>query len=699
MINEGNMTKEAIEIISAIGMMGGLGILIGIGLAAASKIFYVYVDPKIVAVDEALPGANCGGCGLPGCTANAEAIVAGKAAPNSCVAAGDDVAEEIAAILGVTIEAKEPDIALPGCYYGTHDADLKYFYDGLNDCRAAALLSGGMKVCSIGCIGLGTCVRACPFDALAMGKDGLPVVNENRCTGCGNCERVCPNHIITLSSVTRRIMKEYTKEDCTTPCQRSCPAGIDISEYIRQIAMGDYHRAVQVIKERNPFPTVIGRICPRPCETDCRRQLIDEPVAINSLKRFVADYEKARNHRVLPSKAPDTGRSIAVIGGGVEGLSTAFFSARLGHQATVFESAARPGGLLRNAIAKSRLPHDILDWDIQGIVEMGVTIEPNKPIGREISVSSLLERGFEAVFVATGGWDSRQSQPSESEMTSPVPGTYLLIDLIKESETLKGMVSDVSDVVIAGGGGSAVAGAGICKRLGAKKVTIVNREPREESPLSEEDMQRLEKDGVDLFFNTAVGRLLGEGNELSAIETVALDSMDVKAIPAKLFIIAAGRYPDLIFVRESTDDDSGDENSDSKPAGQPMRWEAIEPYKKPANFDGIGLFAKGEALSDFSAAIEAIGAGRRAAASIHKKMYHFDLNLPEHVVTPRSYLQNVDSVNGVKTSARLIMPVNHQAASTEDSEVEMGFTEAMARSEAERCLQCGLICYKKTVEN
>ncbi|MDL2321938.1 4Fe-4S binding protein, partial [Desulfosarcina sp. OttesenSCG-928-B08] len=225
----------------AIILMGILGLVVGIGLAAASKIFYVYVDPKIEAVEGALPGANCGGCGLPGCSANAEAIVAGKASPNSCVAAGDDVAQIIAGILGVSVEAKEPDIALPGCTYGVKDADVKYQYDGLKDCRAAALLSGGMKVCHIGCLGLGTCAAACPFGAIVMGPKGLPVVNDVKCTGCGTCERVCPKHIITLSSVTRRILKEYTDEDCTTPCQRACPAGINISRYIEQINAHDYH--------------------------------------------------------------------------------------------------------------------------------------------------------------------------------------------------------------------------------------------------------------------------------------------------------------------------------------------------------------------------------------------------------------------------------------------------------------------------
>ena len=240
-----------------------------------------------------------------------------------------------------------------------------------------------------------------------MGAEGLPVVNEKKCTGCGTCERACPKYIINLSSVTRRILREYTTSECTTPCQRACPAGIDICEYIRQIAQGDYRRAVQVIKERNPFPTVIGRICPRPCELECRRNYIDEPVAINFLKRYASDYEIDTGQRVLPYRAPSSGRKIAVVGGGVEGLSTAFFSARLGHETTVFEATDKLGGLLRTAIDRYRLPQKILDWDIEGILEIGVEARTQQLLGSDFSIDALLEQGFEAVFLALGGWDSR----------------------------------------------------------------------------------------------------------------------------------------------------------------------------------------------------------------------------------------------------------------------------------------------------
>jgi NADPH-dependent glutamate synthase beta subunit-like oxidoreductase len=663
--------------LSALFMMGGLGLLVGVGLAAASKIFYVYVDPKILAVESALPGANCGGCGLPGCSANAEAIVAGRAAPNSCVAAGPEVAEAIAAILGVSIEAKEPDIARPGCTYGVQDADTKYLYDGLSDCRAAALLSGGMKVCTVGCLGLGSCAKACPFNAITMGPDGLPVVDEARCTGCGTCERVCPKHIITLSSVTRRIMREYTTDECTTPCQRACPAGIDICEYIRQITLGDYHRSVQVIKERNPFPTVIGRICPRPCEQECRRGLVDEPVAINFLKRFVADYERETGKRVQPYKAPATGRKIAVVGGGVEGLSAAFFAARLGHETTVFEATATLGGLLRTAIARNRLPQDVLDWDIQGVLEMGVAVETGKTLGKDFSVASLLQDGYEAVFLAAGGWDSRLTRQTGATVERPAPGTHLLIDFLEADPALQAQLAKKGDVVIVGGGPAGLEAARLCQKAGAGKVSLLIRETLENSPLGDADPETLE--GVEVLFATGVTRLMGKGDQLQALELLSLDSRKKSRIAAKTLLLAAGRFPQFIFAAPRAED--GQEAA----AGS---WEAIEAHKPPVSGSTEGLLAAGDPPSDFSAAIKAIGAGRRGAAAIHQLMYGIEPGLPENVITPDAYVQNVDTVQNVATASRKVMPL-----APEGPELEKGFDKAQAMAEAGRCLQCGLICY------
>ncbi len=679
--------------VDALFMMGGLGLIVGLCLAVASKVFYVFVDPKIEAVEAALPGANCGGCGLPGCGANAEAIVAGKASPASCVAGGTDLAFVIADIMGVSVEAKEPDIARPGCFYGVADADLKYQYTGLNDCRAAALLNGGMKVCSIGCLGLGTCAQVCPFDAITMGEYGLPVVDEVRCTGCGTCERVCPKHIITLSSVTRRIMREYTTDECTTPCQRSCPAGINIREYIIQIARGNYHRAVQVIKERNPFPAVIGRICPRPCELDCRRKYIDEPVAINYLKRFAADYEQASGRRIQPYKAPATGRKIAVVGAGVEGLSTAYFSARLGHDLTVFETADKPGGLLRSAIARNRLSPEVLDQDIAGIVDMGVDLQTDKTLGKDFTIASLLDQGFESVFLAAGGWDSRLARNPLGQMEAPIPGTLLMLDTVKIAAANDAGISCTPEVVIVGGGKLSLETVRACKKSGARQITVLFRESWDESPVTDQEVTADKMDDVQFIFNAAVTHIFGHDNQLTEIEYADLASNATNRIPAGTLILASGRFPEMIFSRPKAEATAQPKEA----AEDDGLWQGAIPYKRPDQYDEVGLLSEKDVLSDYSAAIKAIGAGRRAAASIHQLIYGIEPPLlPEKIIKPESVLQNVDHVENVNPNTRYIMPLADGQTLDADGELEIGFDEETARGEAARCLQCGLICYKQS---
>jgi formate dehydrogenase beta subunit len=481
---------------------------------------------------------------------------------------------------------------------------------------------------------------------------------------------------------------------CTTPCQRSCPAGINISEYIRQIAMGDYHCAVQVIKERNPFPSVIGRICPRPCELDCRRKYIDEPVAINFLKRFASDYEKKMNERILPYKAPETGKKIAVVGGGVEGLSTAFFSARLGHLPTVFEATSKLGGLLRNAISTYRLSHEILDWDIDGILEMGVLVEMGKTMGKDFTVASLLNQGFEAVFLASGGWDSRLAQSRALNIETPVPGMRLLIDVLKDDQIDAKDVLSESDVVISGGGALALEVAEKCVKNGVKNTTVLFRKTRDQIDLTASDIDNIERKGVHVLFNAAITAIAGEDDRLLQVEYTMLNTLLKKNIPANTLIISAGRFPELIFTK-TIQEEALENTSLENTSAMSTRWKGVEPGKSSSQSAHMGLFSKSNPVTDFSSAIKAINAGRKAAASIHQAMYKILISVPEYMVTSDSVVQNVDHVEKVTLTSRQIMPLCAVENLDECKEIEKGFTQEAAQKEAERCLQCGLICYEK----
>ena len=673
--------------------IGGIGLVASLLLGIASKIFYVAVDPTILAITEALPGANCGACGFAGCSSCAKAIAKGKAKPDACLAGGADAAVSVAEILGVTIEVKEPDIARLGCTYNVEEADTKFIYDGAKDCRAATMLFDGSKVCEIGCMTLGTCVNACPFDALSIGPNGLPEINEYLCTGCGTCEAICPKGIIRLTSQTRRIQHLYTDDECTSPCQRTCPAGIDIPEYIKQISLGNYEQAVMVIKEKNPLPLTCGRVCPHPCEDMCRLGKVCDSVNINHLKRFVADREMHTNERIAPYRAPATEKRVAIIGGGPAGLTCAYYLARLGHSPTIFEAMPKLGGMLRYGIPEYRLPKATLDWEIEGILDMGVEVKTGVTMGKDVTLQSLTDDGFAAVFLGTGAWDTRNLGVEGEDLEGVLPGTHFLIDRGLEKETPIG-----DKVAIIGGGNTALDAARTSWRLGAKEVTVIYRRSRKEMPANDIEIEEAGKEGVVFHYLAAPTKLMGNNGKLTHLEYLEMElgepdeSGRRRPVPKKgtetvievdNVINAIGQFPVTGFI---TNDGIG-----------LSKWNTIEVANPlTAETTKEGVFAGGDAVTGASIAVEAIGAGRKAARSIHCYLSGEPVCVPDNVITQKSTLPDVEAIHSVNESDRVHMPeLSIDDRRLSFKEVELGLEEHMAKDESARCLQCGLICYRK----
>lgn len=205
--------------------IGALGLIFGAGLAYASRKFAVAVDPRVEKILEILPGANCGGCGFPGCSGFAQALVRGEATPTACAPGGEAVARACADILGIAVESREPVIARVHCGGDCDQTGNRFEYIGISDCRAAALLQGGPKQCSYGCLGLGSCVKACPFDAISMNAKGLPVVIPEKCTGCGSCVKACPKALITLVPSSKKVHVLCRSKEKGAVVRKTCKVG------------------------------------------------------------------------------------------------------------------------------------------------------------------------------------------------------------------------------------------------------------------------------------------------------------------------------------------------------------------------------------------------------------------------------------------------------------------------------------------
>jgi RnfABCDGE-type electron transport complex B subunit len=686
----------------AIIIMLGIGATCGIVLSVASKVFYVWEDPRIAEVEYFMAGANCGGCGYAGCSSAASAVVAGKEPPSVCVVAGMEAAIEIAGVMGVDPGSAEPLKSLNHCD-GGHRADDKYIYSGANTCAALANMYGGKRVCSIGCLGMGDCVRSCKFDAIYMGPNGFPVVDETKCVGCGACETACPKSILTVRTMSQRLLTFNEEDAALAPCQQTCPAEINIPQYIDQIRKGDYAGAVTTIRERNPLLLSCGRVCPHPCEDYCRRGLEDEPVSINQLKRFVADWEMTNNQRLPVPCAPDTGKKVAVIGGGPAGVSCAYFLRRLGHSPTILETMSKLGGITRYGIPEYRLPDKVLDWEIEGILDLGIDVQYNATLGEDFTIQSLREEGFDAIFMGIGAWKDYKLGIDGEDAEGVWQGINFLSTVANHPEK---KIPVGKKVAVVGGGNSAIDCVRTLLRLGSDEVYILYRRTRKEMPANEVEIVAAEHEGVKFQFLAAPTRVIQDNKgRVKGIEYLQMELGEPDAsgrrrpvpiegsetiIELDMLISAISQQPDIAFL----------EKEQEKENIAITRWSTFDNDEETMQCSLPYLFTGGDVATGPSLVVDAIGGGRRAARSIHQYLTDEKIMGSPKSLRKKHIPESLfKTVSGIEKKARPPMP-ELEVAERIDSmiEVDQVISEKDATHESGRCLKCCRLCYNPDIK-
>ena len=460
-------------------------------------------------------------------------------------------------------------------------------------------------------------------------------------------------------------------------CKHTCPAGVDVPRYIRCIADGRYGEALDVIREKIPLPAVCGYVCFHPCESKCRRGLLDDPVAVRALKRFAADkgYETATQG--LPATQP-TGKKVAVVGSGPAGLTGAYYLARKGHEVTVFEKSVSPGGLLRLGIPAYRLPRDVLDRDIEWVKRAGVEIKTGAEVS---SPHGLLDKGFDAVFLAVG---------AQKGMKMGIPGDDLpdvhdCMSFLRQVNA--GEQVDTGDrVLVVGGGDAAVDTARMALRNGAAEVKILYRRSRAEMPAADEELRDAEEEGVSFDLLTQPVEIRRENGRLEvACVRMELGPMDSSGRPRpepisdSNFTIEADSLVMAIGQQPAGIDDWGIEVD---------RRSRVKVHEDEMATSRKGLFAAGDMVTGPASVIEAVAAGRRAASAIDRYLGG-DGDIEEQLAPAEETALGV--LEEQEERRREEIPRRTACERLRDGGlVEKTYSEKSARAEAERCLRCDL---------
>jgi formate dehydrogenase major subunit len=502
--------------------------------------------------------------------------------------------------------------------------------------------------------------------------------------------RTKTDNIIKLRRMALELLLSDHYGDCVAPCKLACPAGIDIQGYIGLIANGQYEEALKLIKESNPLPLVCGRVCPRFCEAKCRRNLVDEPLAINALKRFVADFDLSNGGPYTPEPKPPTGHKVAIVGGGPAGLSAAYYLALEGNEVAIFDANPQLGGMLRYGIPEYRLPKAVLDKEIAAITALCSQIHCNVSSGRDFTIESLKTDGYEAIFLALGAQASQKMRVEGEDLPGVLSGIGFLRDVATQKEVSLGQ-----KVAIVGGGNTAIDAARTAFRLGAAEVTIVYRRSREEMPANDEEIEQAEQEGIKIHFLAAPLKLAAQNGRVASMECIrmALGEPDSSGrrrpepIKGSEFTISVDTVIAAIGQIIDTSGLPQDGQVELNRRGGIIAKDEI----MQTSLDGV--FAGGDCVSGPATVVEAVAAGRRAALSIKQYLSGQPVApMAKPYTATKGELDEIDITDyeDVVRIPRTKMPaLEPEERKGNFAEIELGFNEEMAKREAERCLSCG----------
>lgn len=529
---------------------------------------------------------------------------------------------------------------------------------------------GACGLCVVEAEGVPKLLRSCS----AKISEGMVIHTES--------ERVVKSRKIAME-----LLMSAHDGDCIAPCQLACPANTDCQGYVGLIANGKFEDALKLIKNTNPLPASIGRVCPHPCEKACRRGKVEEPINIAQLKFFAADLD-LKGEKYLPACAKATGKKVAIVGGGPAGLTAAYYLRTLGHEVTVFDMMDKMGGMLRYGIPQYRLPKELLDSEIALIEKLGVRLVNNVKFGKDITLD-MLKSVNDAVILAPGAWKSSPMRVKGEDIN----GVYGGIDFLRS--VIQGNPVPIGEkVAVCGGGNTAMDACRTAVRLGAKEVYVIYRRTEKEMPAEEIEIKESKEEGVIYKFLTNPVEIheengkvcgmtlqlmeLGEPDASGRRKPVAIEGR-TEYLPLDSVIMAIGQKldPTDFSVVELTD------------RGTILADE--DDFK--TNIDGV--FAIGDATNKgASIAIAAIGEADRCVKSVDAYLKGEELDFTPKYISKRDD-ERID-VSGKETKPRVVADVlDADVRKNNFDEVSLGLTVEQAKKEAERCLECGCREYFK----